>query len=141
MCPRGKVLGRVGFGVGGRGGPGLWEGSPGPILRTTDLTRLEVATNILYPAVSLSSRATGEATAPARPRYLLRKGIQGAVEAKGGAKGSGEVESCLHLPGSSGAPPGGWGAVARPSRPAQRPGPVLRAWPAIPESPEHWGVW
>lgn len=44
---------------------------------SADLTRLEVATKVLDPAVSLSSRATREAAAPAFPSYLLRKGIPG----------------------------------------------------------------
>lgn len=54
------------------------------------------------------------------------------------SEGRGQVDSCLQLPGSSAAPPGGWGAVARCARPAQRRGPARKVWPAIPESPEHW---
>lgn len=67
------------------------------------------------------------------PRVRLRPKVE--------PKGRGDVKSCLHLPGSSGAPPGGWGAVARPAHPARSPSPVRRVWPAIPESPEYWRVW
>ena len=72
-------------------GPGLWAGPPGLTLRTTDLTRLEVATKVLDPAVSLGSGATGEAATPARPCYLLRRGnprvrLRPRVEPKGQAR-------------------------------------------------------
>lgn len=31
--------------------------------------------------------------------------------------------------------------MATPAHLARSPGPALRVWPAILESPEHWGVW
>lgn len=53
-----------------------------------DLGGLELATKVLDPAVSLSGRATREAAASARPRYLLGWRIQQcAIQAKGEAKG------------------------------------------------------
>lgn len=77
VCPRGRVLALVGFGLGVRGGARSVGGVSKPDLCSTDLTRLKVATKVLDPAVSLSSRATREAAAPACPCYLLRREIQG----------------------------------------------------------------
>lgn len=91
MCPRGKVLTREKFGLGGRGGARAVGGASTSDLGRTYLTRLEVATKVLDPAVSLGSRATGEAATPACPCYLLRRGnprvrLRPRVEPKGKAR-------------------------------------------------------
>lgn len=71
-------MARGGVWVGGRSGtPAVGGASMSLTVRRTDLAGLEVATKVLYPAVSLSGRLTGEAAAPACPRYLVVRRIPG----------------------------------------------------------------